>query len=381
MGPVPAVAGPPIINSMHNLIYNLAHDKINDPISQIFKVFLWILSLFYGIVIGFIKLCYKFKIFRSSRIDCPVISVGNITWGGTGKTPIVEYITKKLIAKGKRPAILSRGYKRKVTTSPLRLRSGQARHHVTSYEAMGDEPFMLKLNLPGVPILVGGDRLKTGRRAIEEHKADTIILDDGFGHRRLIRDLDIVVIDALNPFGNNQLIPRGILREPLSSLKRADVFLITKVDLAQESYIEQIRQRLDNINPKALIVESIHNPIGLSDQKGNVHSLDYLKGQSICIVSSLASPDSFKKLILNLGANVKLEFCFPDHYVYREADLRKIMASCKAANLKTIVTTQKDTVRLAILEETEKSIDLMVLRIEIKIINNEDKFLQRLFNL
>jgi len=353
---------------MHNLIYNLAHDKINNPISQIFKVFLWILSLFYGIIIGLIKLCYKFKIFRSSRIDCSVISVGNITWGGTGKTPTVEYIAKKMIAKGRRPAILSRGYGRRWT-----MDEGRG----TNFEAMGDEPFMLKLNLPGVPILVGEDRRKTGRRAIEEHKVDTIILDDGFGHWRLIRDLDIVVIDALNPFGNNHLIPRGILREPLSSLKRADVFLLTRVNLAQND-IEPLRKRLNYINPQALIVESVHNPINLSDQKGNRHSLDYLKGRNLCIVSSIANPDSFKKTILNLGADISLNFSFPDHYAYREDDLKKIIASCNKASLRTIVTTQKDAVRLSILESKDRDIELLILKIEIKITQNEEQFLRRL---
>ncbi|MFH1201870.1 MAG: tetraacyldisaccharide 4'-kinase [Candidatus Omnitrophota bacterium] len=356
---------------MRDYIYNLAHDKKNDSLFRITKAFLLVLSFFYGLAVWFVKACYRYKIFRKYSLGCKVISVGNITWGGTGKTPAVEYIARKLSGQGRKVAILSRGYGKRGTRDEGRG---------TNYETMGDEPYMLKKNLPEIPVLVGRDRIKNGTLAIKEYGADVIILDDGFQHWRVRRDLEIVVIDSTNPIGNGRLIPRGILREDILSLDRAGVFLLSKVNLTSRGCVEALRERLNRINPRAVIAEAIHSPCGLYDFSGASRSFDSLRGAKLSILSSIAEPDSFKKVILGLAAEICLEFKFADHYAYKEEDLGKIFEACRQKDLKTLITTEKDAARLGFLKNKKLPLDLLVLRIELKVIQNEEEFLQRLFS-
>ena len=203
-------------------------------------------------------------------------------------------------------------------------------------------------------------------------------MDDGFQYRRLKRDLDIVCIDTTNPFGNGSVIPVGSLRETLGNLKRADIFVLTKVDLVKDKGIlENLEKKLKEINQKAIIVKSIHkvqNLYKLSDNK-RIDSNE-LKNKSIILVSAIGNPNSFEKTVLNLGLNIKRHFTFRDHYWYKEKDLKKINSYCKENDINVVITTEKDAVRLRSLSNIAK---FYVLSIKLKVIENEKAFYNRLF--
>ncbi len=361
---------------LYRLITEEDKSKTRDPFVFLLKSLLCLCSFIYSLAIRSILLGYKIRLFPRHKLGCVVISVGNITWGGTGKTPLVEMIVKRLDSEGEKIAILSRGYKKNV------CRKNNSYKQRLTVEAMGDEPYLLKKNLPRIPVLVGRDRVATGRRVVRECNVKTVILDDGFQYFRLSRELEIVVISASSPFGNAHLLPRGILREPLSSLKRADIFMLTKVDLGEHNLLG-LKERLRRINPKALIVESIHQPVSLRDFKGEKADWGELKGRGICLLSSIADPLSFEKTVSNLGAKIDLKFQFPDHYNYCRKDMERIVNACRQQDLKRIITTEKDAVRLSGLETgcLEFGFQIFILRIEIKIIKNEREFFDRLHSL
>jgi tetraacyldisaccharide 4'-kinase len=369
---------------MQDYLYNLATDKIKGFIPAAIKLFLFILSIIYGLVV---RILIFFELIFPRRLNCKVISVGNITLGGTGKTSLVEYIARYLKQNDHFVAILSRGYKRKtIGHYGLSLPAGKA--GTIDYEAMGDEPYMLAKNLGDMPVLVDKDRMRAAQQAIHDYQVDTAVLDDGFQQWRIKKDLEIVTIDATNPFGNRHLMPRGILRQPLSSLGRADVFVLTKTNLVPN--IKDTRDFLAHINPKALIFESIHQPLGLYkiDNPNELLSLETFEGKSATLFSGIGDPDSFEKIIKNLGIKIGLSLKFRDHYNYNQADLDKIIKSSQDKNIDLIITTQKDAVRVSNSQLTTYlpvrqagNSQLLVLRIGIKIIEDEDRFHNRLLKL
>jgi tetraacyldisaccharide 4'-kinase len=246
---------------------------------------------------------------------------------------------------------------------------------------MGDEPYMLSRNLRGIPVIVSVDRAKGAKEAIGEYGVDTVVLDDGFQQWSIKKDAEIVAIDTLNPFGNRYLLPRGILREPLSSLKRADIFVLTKVDLSHD-YLKA-KNFLARLNPKALIVESIHIPLGFyrlgNDQE--LFRLETLKDENVTLVSGIGSPDSFEALVKSLGINVGLSLRFPDHHHYSKRDLEDIVRQSKDRSIARIVTTEKDAARFLQQEEINYGLQVFVLRIALKITKNEEGFCNRLLKL
>ncbi len=275
---------------LRDYLYGLATDKNNGLIASGIKAFLHVFSLIYGLVVIFLAFFYRL---RPYRLNCRVISVGNITVGGTGKTSLVEAIARYLQAKGHKVAILSRGYKRRAIVH---------RPSAIDYESMGDEPFMLSRKLGNIPVVVNKNRIQGAKKAIRRFGADTVILDDGLQQWRIKKDLEIVTIDATQPFGNHRLIPRGILREPLSALKRADIFVLTKTNLAGN--IQETRNLLTRISPRVLLAESAHTPVGFLDLKdGNLLAPDSLKGKSAGLFSGIADPGSFECMVRDLGVN------------------------------------------------------------------------------
>lgn len=336
---------------MLDYLYNLATDRKQGLLASILKFFLLVLSFIYRAAVEAAALFCRARPYQAK---CKVISVGNITWGGTGKTPLVELISRCLKEAGHRPAILSRGY----------------RH--------ADEPRMLSGNLAGIPVIIDKNRVRAAIRAVSEYEADVVILDDGFQQWRIKKDLEIVTIDAKNPFGNRCLLPAGILRQGLSALKRADVFLLTKVDMAQG--IEDLKDSLSRLNPRAEIFESVHQPVGFYNFSKEEERLgvDSFRGKSVALFSGIADPDSFEDLIRSLGIDIGSSFRFRDHHIYTQNDLEEIMRDAKKKNINIVITTEKDAARLLGLRLKTYNLQLFILRICLKIIANEEKFLNRL---
>ncbi len=315
-------------------------------------------SFIYLLLIFIRDFLYKFHIFKEHKLGAKVISVGNITWGGTGKTPAVLLIKDALLKRGLKPAILIRGYGK-------------------------DEPALLSRLAGGVPVIIGKNRIKSGKEALAKYSADTILLDDGFQHRRLKRDLDIVCIDATNPFGNGLLIPSGSKRERLSALKRADVFLMTKVDLVKNpKTLNRLELKLKNVNPDALIAKSIHKAedfYKLSSEQ--LVDMEALKGKKIALLSAIGNPQAYEKTILSIGIRFKKHFRFRDHHWYKASELRRIEEYCAKNSIDIIITTEKDAVRLQNAEYGIRNAETIVLRINLKIIENEQRFYDRLFGI
>jgi len=345
---------------MKERLYNLATDKSRGFWASLVKFFLLLASFLYGAIIRSLILFYKFK---PAKLPCKVISIGNITMGGTGKTSLVEFISRFLKAKGHSVAVLSRGYNRIA-------------------EEMGYEPFMLSKSLGDIPVIVGHDRVSGAKRAMKEYAVDTVILDDGMQQWRLKKDLEIVTISSSQGFGNRHMLPRGILRQPLSSLRQADIFVLTKTDLTGS--LNNIKGYLNKVNPNALVIESVHEALGFYDinDPDKVFGPGHLKGKDAAIFSGIGDPGSFTKLTVSLGVNIGLDLRFGDHHNYKEEDLAGVATQAKALNLNTIITTEKDAARLN--EEKLKlfkGFKVLVLRVALKITKNEESLFARLLGL
>jgi len=287
---------------------------------------------------------------RIARVEVPVISVGNLTTGGTGKTPLVEYVARRLRERGVRVAVLSRGYgapaQEKVsgTFCAQHPRGLSGKRYLTPFPG-NDETDLLARNLPDVPQLVDPDRVTSARIAIDELDVQCLVMDDGFQHRRLARDLDLVTIDALNPFGFGHLLPRGLLREPLRSLRRADVAVLTRCDQAAD--LDRLRARLTRVAPGVAVVESRHAPVGLVSTDGTVEDIDRLRGRRVLAVCGIGNPDAFKRTLAACGADVAGFLAFPDHHAYTAADRRAVHRAADDARADAVITTQKDLAKLA----------------------------------
>jgi len=338
----------------------------------IFKVFIGGLSLLYLVVIQIRCLFYRLRIFRARSVTAWVISVGNITLGGTGKTPVVERLAGLLNSRGRKVAIVSRGYRRKRGPRLRRLKEklrGAPTTRVVSdgYNILlnslvaGDEPYMLASNLEGVPVVINRNRRKGALYAIRRFKADTIILDDGFQHLDLKRDLDIVLIDANCPFGNGHIFPRGILREPCRNLSRADLLFITK---AVSGGQDELKKELRQYNQRARILECRHNPIYLYDVRTSIKaSLDFIRGMKAATLAGIANPEGFEKMLSGLGVQVIHSRRFADHHIYSQQELIDVLNKAARRGAEILLTTEKDAVRFPRLPKG--SIPVFSLRVRI----------------
>jgi len=240
---------------------------------------------------------------------------------------------------------------------------------------------MLAKKLGDIPVVVDNNRIKGAKKAIKDYGVDTVILDDGFQQWKIKKDLEIVTIDSQNPFGNRFLLPRGILRESLYSLKRADVFVLTKADLGIKN--QELKIFLNKLNPSAEIYESIHRPIcfyKIDSPFEFIKSQD-LEGKVVAVFSGIADPDSFEKLICNLGLKVGIAFRYKDHHHYIKKDLDRIVSESLKNNINTIITTEKDAARLSSAQCVVYNAAFIVLRIELAIIKDEQEFNNRLLSL
>ena len=263
------------------------------------------------------------------RVDVPVISVGNLTTGGTGKTPVVALVVQILQQQDRIPGIISRGYR--------------------SVDGQGnDEKRVLERLCPGVPHEQNSSRYAAARKLIGTTDIDTIVMDDGYQHRQLHRELDIVLIDATNPFGYDHLLPRGLLREPLTALKRADVVLITRSDMVAESVLAKIEERVRKIAPKLTdrIGRVEFRPSGLIDGHGQRCMVEELRDQPVMLVSGIGNPEAFAETCRKAGLRVEATQWFPDHYHYTKEDLTEIAERAASKGINRVITTLKDLVKI-----------------------------------
>ena len=332
---------------------------------------LYLLSFPYGGWVRTRTLFYTLGLKRPKRLPCPVISVGNITVGGTGKTPLVMALAKGLMDREIPVAILSRGYKRKKASGSL-VSDGQMA--LLSPEESGDEPFLMAKSLKGIPVLVGKDRFVTGRMALQRFDVRGLLLDDGYQHLQLYRDLNILLIDSHIGFGDHHLLPRGILREPFSHLHRAHLFLLTKVEHPEEC--QSLEAKLRETHPSSPLFHSHYEPLGLIGPLGEWEELHSLKGKKVLVFSGIANPNYFSSLLKKCGMEIVKEVIFPDHHLYTTNDLASLEKQGRGTDW--FVTTEKDMVKL--MRFNIGHLSIRALRIEVKIWK-EEEFYQRVMEI
>src|SRR6184192_3514809 len=347
--------------------------------ASILRGILYALSFAYDRLVQMRLYFYRKRIFRERALGVLVISVGNLTVGGTGKTPIVEKIARALQTGGRRVAILSRGYKSMPRRRSLlsRLYNGNpdpprivsdGTSLLLDSRTAGDEPYMLAHNLKNVIVLVDKDRVKSGLLAIDKWKVDTLLLDDGLQYLHLKHRLDIVLVDRQAPFGNEFLLPRGTLREPPRNLRRASYIFITK---STGESNEQLVKRVRRYNRTAEIIECAHKPLHLQNVvTGEIAPLEKLHGTFIGSLCAIAAPDSFEDGLRKLGARIEIAKRYIDHHRYTEAELRSFISRCIRRDLEMVVTTEKDAVRFPLLAKTE--VPIFFLRVEIEILSGHE---------
>jgi tetraacyldisaccharide 4'-kinase len=310
---------------------------------------LWAISLPYGGIIRLRNRLYDRGWKKVERAPVPVVSVGNLTLGGTGKTPCVEYVARCYRRQELRVAILSRGY--------------------GSSQGRNDEALVLEENLPDVPHLQGADRAALAVTAVEELESEVLVLDDGFQHRRLARDLDLVLIDATEPWGYGHLFPRGLLREPPKSLRRlgaAGVVILTRCDQVSEGQRQHLRQTLARIVPEVPVAESRHRPLELVNARQATAPLEILGQRPLAAFCGIGNPEAFRRTLTDLGAAVAALRTFPDHHAYTRTDVEDLRTWARQqATDCVVVTTQKDLVKLRLAQLGER--ELWAVRIHLHI--------------
>jgi tetraacyldisaccharide 4'-kinase len=345
---------------------------------------LFALSKVFAVVIKLRRFLYDVRILRDSTLGIQVITVGNLTVGGTGKTPVVEKFARELQDAGRKVAILSRGYRSKPPPLPKRmlnqllLRADSTPPRVVSdgksllldSETAGDEPYMLASNLKDVVVLVDKDRVKSGRYAIEKFGCDTLLLDDGYQYWKLAgRRRDIVLIDRQQPFGNEHMLPRGTLREPAAHLSRADTIFITKSD----GNTKELRARITALNPNAGIIECVHHPMYIEDLfTGERKDISFIKGRRVASFSGIAQPESFEQSLVKLGAELVYSKRHADHHRFTQQEVLNAINRSKKRQADIIVTTQKDAVRFPKIDRRDLPIYFM--RVEIRILSGAEDF-------
>ncbi len=285
---------------------------------------------------------YDRGLLSAARAGAPVISVGNVTLGGAGKTPATMAIASRLLARGRRVALLSRGYG--ASRRDARVVSDGARLLLGAGEA-GDEPALVARRLPALRVLCGPRRAELARTAIDALGADALLLDDGFQHRALARDLDVVVLDAADPFGNGRLLPAGPNREPRSALRRARLVWLSRVDQAERA-ADALRALARHATGRAP-VESVHAPVDVLDGRLALPlGVEVLRGRRALLLAGVARPAGFRRTVASLGAEVAAERLFPDHHRFEAADIEEALRAAESARCDVVVTTEKDAVRL-----------------------------------
>jgi tetraacyldisaccharide 4'-kinase len=282
-----------------------------------------ILSFFYSLAVSIRNFLYDRRILRMHRVNKPVISIGNITAGGTGKTPMVVWLCDLLKDREKKAGILTRGYK-------------------TNSGEMNDEPALLEANCTNAKVIVDPNRSEGATKAIEQFGCDILIMDDGFQHRKLSRVLDILLIDATVPFGYGRVLPAGFLREPLKGISRAQAAIITRCDLVDPGELEDIELKLRRHKPDIIIARSQHKAVEAIFADARKSLVDHLEGMKLWAFCGIGNPDAFEKTLKKVGCELVGSRSFPDHHQYSINDIHEITAQAQKAEAQIILTTEKD---------------------------------------
>lgn len=374
--------------NLQSYFFQLVHSREQHGfLMNILIAFLYLGSLLFALGVNIKLLAYKCGLFRKTKIGCYVISLGNITVGGTGKTPTAQCLAREIRELGYKVVILNRGYRAK-WKGKVGIVSDGKQLYMDAAEA-GDEAFMLAKHLPEVPVLIGPERAITGAYAVEHFGAEVAILDDGYQHWQLDRDMDILLVDAVSVFGNGYMLPRGTLREPISHIDRARVCLMTKVDQSSEKSRGYIRSMVSKYNKEALIVESIHQPrclIRLDDWFRNISAdgipVSELKDKKVMALSAIGNPSSFEQTLSNIGAVVVESLRFPDHHDYTVRELLDVVNQAHQMDAEAIVITEKDAVKVPQLPradfERQYSLPIYVICVEVNFLEGKDDFRQLL---
>ena len=307
-------------------LHELLSGRCRDVGASLLRGGLNLASWGYGTAMRLRNVAYESGWLRIARVDAPVVSLGNITTGGTGKTPLAAWLANWLTQVGRTPGLLSRGY---------RSLDGAA----------NDEKLVLDRLCPGVPHIQQRDRVSAARRLVSEHACDALILDDGFQHRRLHRDLDLVLVDALQPWGYGHLLPRGLLREPLSGLRRADIVLITRADCATNEQRAEIRRELMRWRGSSDCVEVAFVPQRLLGVDGSVRPVSDLAGCRLFGFCGIGNPRGFRQTLEGLGAACELQ-TFPDHHHYSAGEISALSQAARDTSADSVLTTLKDLVKI-----------------------------------
>ena len=322
------------------------------------------LSLLYGAVTRTRLSLYRRGTFQTTKLNRPVISIGNLTTGGTGKTPLVEYVARLIAARGKKVCILTRGYGRKDPHLQVIVSDGYS--VLASPAEAGDEPYLLATKLSGLAAVVSSaDRIAAGQEAINDFGTDCFVLDDGFQHLRLARDLNVVTIDATNPWGGGSLLPHGRLRETPEGLSRADCVVLTRCD--QVDSVASLREEVLRLTGKGPIFESQMRAVRLSPLKNGVESIT--PPARVAAFCAVGNPASFFESVRRMGYELALEKSFVDHHVFSQPEIESLVKTASDAGASALITTAKDAVKLRSLSF---SIPCYVLEIEIAIENAEE---------
>ena len=371
-------------SDFESFVEGVLYDRDLSISARLFGLFLHPFSYIFYIIVRIRLFLYSKGYFlHSVRLDGLVIVVGNLTMGGTGKTPVVERLARELQSKQKKVAVLSRGYKskddlahnsilpwrRKVTDVGTKVVSDGNRVLLDSEEA-GDEPFMLAHNLPGVVVLTDKDRVRAGQYAIREFSAEVLILDDGFQYLPIQADMNLLLVDQLNPFGNHKLLPRGILREPVSHLSRASYVMVTKSEIEpQLELLETIRK----FNHQAEIIRCAHKPkVFRQVNHTKEEKLNFLYEREVGVFCGIASPRGFEQLIHRMSGELRYRKRFLDHHRYEKDELNRLFQQAKNSGVEVMITTEKDAVRIP--KDFQPVIPLYFLRMEIEIVEGYEDF-------
>lgn len=343
------------MNTIKNYFRLLAEDQEVGIGAQVLRPLASGVSFLYGGGVSLLRGLYQKGIFPRKRLPFPVISVGNLTWGGTGKTPLVEYFARRVIERRKVPLVLTRGYG-------------------------ADEIGQFQAHLPDARIGVGKERYEVARGINQKERVDVAILDDGFQHWKMMRDIEIVTINALNPFGNGRLFPRGILREPREALKRATVVVLTHVNLVSGEGLSKLRDQITRLAPQSFLAESYLEPLFFyrARRRSRV-SIQQLKSCRVATFSAVASPRSFQLLLAGAGIKPVRNFEFCDHHAFSPRELEEIQEVSKKSEVDEIITTEKDFYRAP--EAITRILDPLVLAARLRISLGEEVLTERIFKL